>query len=106
MARRMRASTLLLLGVLLSGYLSDTRAASQNAPSPEPAQNVGSNSGVSESHHGPTDAIVFLVVALLLGVFTQHVLQFTRIPYTNLLLVEAPMLNIRPCTVLLSGRAH
>ena len=84
----MRASTLFLVAVLLSGLLSDTRAASQNAPSPEPAQSVGSESGVSGSHRGPTDALVFLVVALLLGVFTQHVLPFTRIPYTNLLLVE------------------
>ncbi len=32
--------------------------------------------------------MVFLVVAMLLGVFTQHVLGFTRIPYTNLLLVK------------------
>ena len=84
----MRAGILLLLCVLLSGYLFGIRAASQSAPSPEPSQNVGSSDGASASHHGPTDALVFLVVALLLGVFTHHVLPFTRIPYTNLLLVK------------------
>ena len=82
----MRANILILLCVLLGGLLSSTRAAPQSAPSPEPAQNVGSGD-VSGSHHGPTDALVFLVVALLLGVFTHHIQPVTRIPYTNLLLV-------------------
>lgn len=100
----MRASTLLLLCVLLSGYLSGTRAASQSTPSPEPSQNVGSSDGSSESHHGPTDALVFLVVALLLGVFTHHVLPFTRIPYTNLLLVEPNLLlGLRDSVLLVTG---
>lgn len=49
-----------------------------------------SKSGGDASHQGPTDAIVFLVVAMVLGVFTYHLLSFTRIPYTVLLLVSPP----------------
>ena len=84
---KMRANTVFLVCVLLSGQVFGAHSAAQNAPSPEPAQTVGSSKDASESHHGPTDVLVFLVVALLLGVFTLHVQPFTRVPYTNLLLV-------------------
>jgi len=90
----MRARVVLLACVLVGVCLTGTHAASQGAQSPEPSQTVGSK---SDTHPGPTDAIVFLVVAMLLGVFTQHVLGFTRIPYTNLLLVK---LHTRSCTAL------
>ena len=84
----MRVDTVFLVCVLLNGQVFGAHSSVQNAPSPEPAQTVGSSKDASESHYGPTDVLVFLVVALLLGVFTLHVQPFTRIPYTNLLLVE------------------
>ena len=84
----MRASTFLLLCALPVACLAAAQAGTQDEPSPQPVQNVGSKDGHDQGHQGPTDAIVFLVVALLLGVFTHHVLSFTRIPYTNLLLVR------------------
>ncbi|CAL8460804.1 g335 [Coccomyxa elongata] len=40
------------------------------------------------THQGePTDAIVFVVITMVVGVFTLHLLSFTKIPYTALLLV-------------------
>jgi len=106
----MRARVVLLACVLVGARLTGTHAASQNAQSPEPSQTVGSK---SDMHPGPTDAIVFLVVAMLLGVFTQHVLGFTRIPYTNLLLVKlhitsgrAPVQLYAHMTCLLEVKAH
>ena len=41
----------------------------------------------AESGRVATDALFFFAVALLIGVFTVHVLNFTRVPYTALLLV-------------------
>lgn len=38
-------------------------------------------------HAVPVDAVAFFVVVLVLGVFTSHMLAFTRLPYTALLLV-------------------
>jgi hypothetical protein len=40
-------------------------------------------------HSGaPTDALVFLVITMIIGVFTLHLLSFTRVPYTCMLLVR------------------
>lgn len=38
-------------------------------------------------HAVPVDAVAFFVVVLFLGVFTNHVLTFTKLPYTAWLLV-------------------
>lgn len=45
------------------------------------------------THQGePTDAIVFVVITMVVGVFTLHLLSFTKIPYTALLLVRSSLL--------------
>lgn len=38
----------------------------------------------------PVDVLSFLVLALVLGVLTLHLLAFTKVPYTALLLVRIP----------------
>ncbi len=40
-------------------------------------------------HAEPTDAIGFVVVTMVIGVFTLHLLSFTKIPYTAMLMVSA-----------------
>lgn len=86
----MKASTCLLHCVVTGVCLVTASAASHSVPSPQVSESVVANNGGQQSHEGPTNAITFLVVAMVLGVFTYHLLSFTRIPYTVLLLV-------RPC---------
>ena len=92
----MKASTCVLQCVVTGICLVTASAAPAEAPSPQVSESVGDNGGGHQSHQGPTDAIAFLVVAMVLGVFTHHLLSFTRTPYTVLLMV-------RPCP--LAGRA-
>ena len=84
----MKASKCLLQSVVTGICLVIASAASHEAPSPQVSESVVANGGGIQSHEGPTDAITFLVVAMVLGVFTYHLLSFTRIPYTVLLLVR------------------
>ena len=42
-----------------------------------------------------TDALLFVTVALFLGIFSRSFLKWTRLPYTALLLVR-PGLDVRP----------
>lgn len=44
--------------------------------------------GSTAQHAEPTDAIVFVVITMLIGVFTLHLLSVTKIPYTALLMVS------------------
>ena len=50
------------------------------------------------------DALAFFVLALLLGIFSTHLLSWTRVPYTAMLLVGTP--GLRNSALLLSSTAH
>lgn len=84
----MKASTCLLLCVVTGICLVTACAAPHEASSPQVSESVVDNGKGHQSHQGQTDAITFLVVAMVLGVFTYHLLSFTRIPYTVLLMVR------------------
>ncbi len=43
------------------------------------------------------DALAFFVLALLLGIFSTHLLSWTRVPYTAMLLVGTPACAVLPC---------
>ncbi|KAL3158150.1 Son of sevenless 1, variant 2 [Trebouxia sp. C0010 RCD-2024] len=47
-----------------------------------------------DSGQSSLDALFFVVIALFLGVFTKHVLAWTKIPFTALLLVWGVLLGI------------
>lgn len=56
------------------------------------------NAPESAAHHtAPTDAIAFVVITMVIGVFTLHVLSFTKIPYTAMLMVSVKKANLPPC---------
>lgn len=65
---------------------SHTLEASTESPhSSEPS----SESAIVEEHERkPVDVLSLFVIALLIGVFTHHVLKFTKLPYTALLMVR------------------
>jgi hypothetical protein len=57
-----------------------------------PSSELSTSSHEHESEEGPerkpVDVLSLFVIALLIGVFTHHVLKFTRLPYTALLMVS------------------
>lgn len=76
----------LLLCCLLQSYSS--ASASPAAPAPDPALHVQQASAEHAEDGEAVDALAFFVIALLLGIFSTHMLSWTRVPYTALLLVR------------------
>jgi len=90
-----------------------TSTISASAPSPSsPSPHSPSSSSSSSSHSSQrssdtaaaragaahntaaTDALFFFAFMLLIGIFTVHVLAFTRVPYTALLLIWGVLLGV------------
>ena len=55
--------------------------------SPRSSDTAAARAG-AEHNTAATDALFFFAFMLLIGIFTVHVLAFTRVPYTALLLVS------------------
>lgn len=71
---------------IASESASPTSEASQaSSPAHAPAHEAGPEEGEERK---PVDVLSLFVIALLIGVFTHHVLKFTRLPYTALLMVS------------------
>ena len=73
---------LLLFCTLRPGVHAGSPAAppaADSAPAPAPSEDGEA-----------VDAVAFFVLALLLGIFSTHLLAWTRVPYTALLLVRTP----------------
>ncbi|KAK9791813.1 hypothetical protein WJX73_006506 [Symbiochloris irregularis] len=55
---------------------------------------VGTLAETAPEHTDPVDVLSFLVLTLVLGVFTLHLLAFTKVPYTALLLIWGIIIGI------------
>lgn len=80
-----------MLAVLLAAALVACRASESGyTSSSDPHQQPASAQGHSQG--SAVDALAFMVVTLLIGIFTLHLLApITHLPYTALLLVRAPL---------------
>ena len=78
------------LALLLCCVVQDCipATASSAAPAPALAQHDAQTSAGHAEDGEAVDALAFFVIALLLGIFTTHLLSWTRVPYTALLLVR------------------
>ena len=57
------------------------------SPTPRSSDTAAARAG-ADHNTAATDALFFFAFMLLIGIFTVHVLGFTRVPYTALLLVK------------------
>lgn len=80
---------------------------SPSSPSPSPSHSPSASASQQRSssdtaaaragaahNTAATDALFFFALMLLIGIFTVHVLEFTKIPYTALLLIWGIVLGV------------
>lgn len=91
-----------MLAVLLAAALVACSASESGyTSSPDAQQPPASVQG--HGHGSAVDALAFMVVTLLIGVFTLHLLApITHLPYTALLLVRAPCCQHTACACMLT----
>ena len=72
-----------------AAHVTSAATAEQHSPSPSTRSSDTAAARAGAVHNtAATDALFFFAFMLLIGIFTVHVLAFTRIPYTALLLVS------------------
>ena len=73
-----------------AAHVTSAATAEQHSPSPSTRSSDTAAARAGAAHNtAATDALFFFAFMLLIGIFTVHVLAFTRIPYTALLLVSS-----------------
>lgn len=65
-----------------------TTAGTSTSSSPSRSSDTAAARAGAAHNTAATDALFFFAFMLLIGIFTVHVLAFTRVPYTALLLVS------------------
>ena len=76
-------------------HICNPAVASPAAPAPDPALQATQGSAEHAEDGEAVDALAFFVIALLLGIFSTHMLSWTRVPYTALLLVRSCQLLLK-----------
>ena len=72
-----------------AAHVTSAATAEQHSPSPSTRSSDTAAARAGAVHNtAATDALFFFAFMLLIGIFTVHVLAFTRVPYTALLLVS------------------
>ncbi len=85
------------LVLLFCLFLHACTPAAATAP---PGDGSSAEAPASAEEVEAVDALAFFVLALLLGIFSTHLLSWTRVPYTAMLLVGTP--GLRNSALLLS----
>ncbi len=78
------------LVLLFCFFLHACAPAAASAP---PGDGSSAEAPSSAEEVEAVDALAFFVLALLLGIFSTHLLSWTRVPYTAMLLVGTPSLR-------------